>query len=108
MPDVWFSAMLRVVTSVAGKPSSVWRTLVVFRAADWPDARNRAVALGRDKEDDYANGDGESVEHRLIAVETLDALGEEIDDGREVWFESGVPSGDLAPKLDEDPGQSGV
>ena len=100
--------MLRVLTSVAGKPSSVWRTVIVFRAADWADARDRAVALGRDKEDDFANADGELVEHRLIAVETLDALGEEIEDGREVWFESTLPTGDIAARLDDKPGQSGV
>jgi hypothetical protein len=33
----------------------------------------------------YENAEGERVEHRLLAVRTLDQLGEELSDGREVY-----------------------
>jgi hypothetical protein len=70
---MWFSAMLKV----DGEVSSIWRTVVVFQAAeDWDAARLKAVELGRAKNETYANGDGRAVAHQCIGVETLDMLGE--------------------------------
>jgi hypothetical protein len=112
MHDMWFSALLSVAVSVDAEPSSIWRTVIVFEADDeWESARQRALALGRMKEQTYKNDDGATVAHRLVAVETLDMLGEQIADGRDVHFESReVAGGSLSSGSPEEipPTQSGV
>jgi Domain of unknown function (DUF4288) len=112
MKDMWFSAMLSVAVSVDAEPSSISRTVIVFEADDeWESARQRALALGRTKEQTYKNGDGATVVHRLVAVETLDVLGERLADGREVYFESReATAGSLPSRSPEEipPKQSGV
>jgi hypothetical protein len=97
---------------VDAAPASMWRTVIVFEADDeWKSARQRALAPGRTKEQTYENGNGATVVHRLVAVETLDMLGERIGDGREVSFECReVAGGSLPSGSPEDitPTQSGV
>jgi hypothetical protein len=102
--------MVRVSVEIDESVSSIWRTVVVFEAADdWDVASARARELGVAKTRDYRNGDGNLVRHRFVGVESLDMLGATIDDGREVWFES-VPSDthrSLGPIADRPP-QTGV
>jgi hypothetical protein len=113
MTHSWFSTIVRLVTSVEGQgPTTYTRSVLVFRAADWESARARAIELGRAAEDSYANAAGQRVERRLMRVETLDLLGDELVDGREVYSEF-APVGDepfegvLNPE-DFRPTQSGV
>jgi hypothetical protein len=109
---MWFSAMLKIAVTVSDAASSVWRTVVVFEVDDdWAAATMKALALGRQREQHYANADGASVEHRLLAVETLDRLGEAISDGREVYFESrGAREDELLSMAPDEiaPAQTGV
>lgn len=113
MSDAWFSAMVRLVTSVDGEGATTYtRSVFLFRAGDWDFARTRAMELGRTAEDAYKNADGQRVERRLMRVETLDLLDEELVDGREVYSEF-VAVGDepvdavMSPE-DWPPSQSGV
>ena len=116
MTDVWFSAMLRFAILVEGEGAIEFaRSLIVFRAEDFPDAKERAISLGRSMETTHTGGLGEEVKWRLQRVETLDLLGDQIMDGREVYAESlDLPDGPLIPfdaQFDpraSQPGQSGV
>ncbi|GEL95435.1 DUF4288 domain-containing protein [Cellulomonas composti] len=112
----WFSAMLRMVVLVEGVGASRRvRSLVLFRAADWAEARERALQLGLGAERSYPGGTGEQVRWRLEAVETIDLLGAEIVDGREVYAEpvdldfgeAVAFDAEFRPEESE-PGQSGV
>jgi hypothetical protein len=45
---VWFSALLRFVILVEGEgASTLSRRLIVFRAPDFPEAKQRALEKGR-------------------------------------------------------------
>jgi hypothetical protein len=112
----WFSAMLRMVVLVEGMGGSRRvRTVVLLRAADWSEAKERAFQRGLDAERSYAGGAGEQVRWRLESIETIDLLGEEMGDGREVYSEPvdlGVSEAiafdaEFRPEESE-PGQSGV
>jgi hypothetical protein len=61
----WFSAMLRMVVLVEGMGGSRRvRTVVLLRAADWSEAKERAFQRGLDAERSYAGGAGEQVRSR--------------------------------------------
>jgi hypothetical protein len=91
------------------------RSVIVFQAEDWPDAKARALELGQGMERKYTGGTGEEVRLRLEAVETLDLLGDGVTDGREIYSEPmPIPDGEaiafdavFSPSSKE-PGQSGV
>ena len=109
---VWYSAAVRLVVDIAGQGVvHDSRSVFVFRAVDFDEAFTRAVALGRGLETSYLNGDGEEVRWLLDVVETLDELGDDITDGREVYSEQIEPRNShlplLAPELSK-PTQSGV
>ncbi len=88
MSDVWFSAMLRFVVLVEGEGATRRaRSVLVLRAPDWPEARQRAIELGRSMERSFVGGTGQQILWRLEAVETLDLLGDAITDGREIYSE---------------------
>lgn len=77
--------MLRFVVLLEGEGAiHLARSLIVLRAADFPDARNRAVELGVAMQRTYLNGDRLEVRWRLERVETLDLLGDAITDGQEI------------------------
>jgi len=88
------------------------RSVFIFQAEDWEPARLRAIELGRSMEDSYLNESGERVSWRLVCVETLDLLGDDLLDGREVYSESVPLAGTMttSPTRPEDsqPQQSGV
>jgi hypothetical protein len=87
--ESWYSALLRFVTLIDDdEGSSLERSVVLFRAREFPDARERALAIGRSRETSYVGGTGRDVLVRFQGVETLDILGAEIADGREVYSES--------------------
>jgi hypothetical protein len=112
MADSWFSASLRFRIVIDDGDLDFGESVVVFRAADWERAFARALAIGREMEASYENAESERVEHRLLAVRTLDQLGDELTDGREV-FSTRASSARRAvvdpPRPEEsEPGQSGV
>jgi hypothetical protein len=102
----WFSASVRNRISIAGNPEHDELSVIVFRADGFAEAEARARELGASREQSYLNGEGERVEWRLMRVETLDMLGEVLEDGREVYTES-RPVADLDNASDR-PGQTGV
>jgi hypothetical protein len=58
-------------------------TVVLFQAANYDRAFERALAIGRAAEADYENAKGQRARWVLVAVETLDEIGAEVD-GAEV------------------------
>ena len=87
---MWFSASLRLVVLIeSAGAADVVTSVVVFQADDWSSAHERALELGRGQESSYIGGTGEAVQWRLEKVETLDLLGEGIEDGREVYSQPG-------------------
>ena len=52
---------------------------VLFQASSFDEAFERALALGREQETVYENGDGDEVRWALNSVEEIYQLGEEID-----------------------------
>lgn len=113
MNESWFSTLVRLVTTVEGVgPTTYVRSVFVFRAGDWESARARAIELGRAAEDSFVNAEGQQVRRQLVHVETLDLLGQEIIDGREVYsepvrIEDEHVDLNLHPE-DSEPTQSGV
>lgn len=108
--------MLRFVVLVEGEGAThLSRSVIVFRAPDWPEAKARALDLGRGMESTYLGGTGKAVRWRLESIETLDLIGDTITDGREIYSEPMPPPTDdpipfdhlFAPETSE-PGQSGV
>lgn len=92
MKPTWFSAMLRFVVLVEGiGTTDVCRSVVVFRSTSFAAATKRALELGISKERTYHNGDGQEVRWRLVRIETLDQLDDELIDGREVYAEPLTP-----------------
>lgn len=109
----WFAAALRFVVIVDETPTDGVLSVVLFTAASFDGAFERAIELGRAAEKRYENAEARQVTWRLERVLTLDLLGDQIIDGHEVYFElNDVPLGigsigELDPAAHE-PGQSGV
>ncbi len=84
----WFSAAVRVAILVEGtRDHDEARSVFLFRSPNFDEAFVRALQLGRGLEQEYVNGAGQLVRWLLLEVETLDILGPEIADGREVYSE---------------------
>jgi hypothetical protein len=62
-------------------------SVLLLRAGDYEAAFQRALALGRAREESYLNGDGQRVVWRLVEVISLDQLGSQIEEGMEVYSE---------------------
>jgi hypothetical protein len=83
----WFSSKVRLVVLL--EKEGAWRyadSVLVFRAADFGEAFQRALALGRELEEEYLNGEGEKVRWRLKEIVSLDVLDDDLD-GAEVYSE---------------------
>jgi Domain of unknown function (DUF4288) len=85
----WFSTCLRFVVLIESdeEEGNFEDVVVVFRALDWEEARTRALSLGRAREQSYRNGVGSRVVRRLQEIRTLDQLGSELGDAREVYWQ---------------------
>lgn len=83
----WFSATLRLLVVVGGRPSSRADFVVIFQAIDWETALERALELGRAREEGYLNDAGQEVRWVLKEIVTLDQLAENLD-GAEVLYQS--------------------
>ena len=85
----WFSAMVVFVVQVSGPggESRLQKSVYLVKATDFDDALSTVVARARKDEEAYKNSDDEWVRWMLVEVETLDWLGEKIEDGREVYSE---------------------
>lgn len=81
----WFSAKARLVSIVEGGGAKMYLdTLWVFTASDWDAALQRAVALGRVREEEYRNAEGRRVHWALKEILSLDRISGEKLDGAEV------------------------
>jgi hypothetical protein len=112
----WYSAMLNFVLAVDGEETvRRSRSVILVRAAplDFDGARLKALSYGRAMEAEYSNVDGKSVAWKLESIETIDWLGADLPEGREVYheFSADFPRDQVSLPLDPDasqPGQSGV
>lgn len=108
---MWFSAMVQLVVLIGERIEHCERSLFVFQADESAAAHRRAVELGREQEATYNNQDDDVVRWQLVRVETLDVLGDVLDDGREVFSESapylGEPLPDVGPEA-LSPGSAGI
>ena len=80
----WFSAALQYVCFIEQKAVDSTMNVLLLAASSWDNAFERALALGRSREESYRNGAGERVDWRLVEVTTLDELSDDLD-GREVY-----------------------
>ena len=89
MNSGWYSASMSYLVIVQGRVLDKILSVVVFKApeGEWGTAKSKAISLGRRQDRSYLNDEGETVEWRLAAVITLDYLGTELKDGREVYAE---------------------
>lgn len=85
----WYSSSMSYLVTVDGRVSRSMLSVVVFQAPEgqWDTAKAKAISVGRLQQQAYVNDDGEAVEWRLTAVGTLDYLGTELTDGREIYSE---------------------
>lgn len=83
----WFSSCLRFVVLVEGDEGNGYYSdsVFAFRASGWDEAQARAVSIGRERETTYRNSDNRIVVWRLKEVRSLDQLGDDLADGREVF-----------------------
>jgi Domain of unknown function (DUF4288) len=112
----WYSSMVTFVTDVQGDSAAGYtRSVVLIRGTDFDDALSRVLEVGHQLESSYRNSVGRAVKHSLVRIDTLDCLGDKIDDGREVYAEMGelgdqasvVENWPPSPELSR-PTQSGV
>jgi len=89
MSQSWFSSRIRLVVLIEGGPASHFAdSIILFRAADFEDAFQRALVLGRKREQEYVGGEGKRVRWRLKEIVSLDIIdGDELD-GVEIYSES--------------------
>ena len=102
---------MRFGTTVGDEPADYEDSVVIFRASGWDSALERALEVGRSMEESYGNPDDEMVRRRLIAIRTLDELGDELRDGREVYstrVTRDQPGDDPERPEDSKPMQTGV
>lgn len=84
----WFSAKLRLLRLVQdADPDLAMEVIHVFRAREFDDAFQRALALGRGHENEYKNDEGKTVQWRLKEVGSSDLLRPQEIDGAEVHSE---------------------
>jgi Domain of unknown function (DUF4288) len=84
----WYSARIRLVCLIEGEGATIYQdSVVVMRAADFREAFQRALEVGRGREEEYLNADGELVRWRLKAVFSLDVIQADQLDGAEVYSE---------------------
>jgi hypothetical protein len=73
-------------------------SVVMFRAVDFPDAFQHALSLGKAREEEYLNGDGERVRWRLTEIISIDQMPRANLDGVEVYSEPvELPIGAIIP-----------
>jgi uncharacterized protein DUF4288 len=95
---IWYSSMIRRAVVIEGEtPIMYMDSLLLFRAANWDDAFQRALNLGRSRERQYLNGKNQSVAWKLSRIISLDELGSELIDGIEVYSGPADPTGDEHP-----------
>jgi PAS domain-containing protein len=87
----WFSARVRLVGYVDDGEATIpyHDSIHVFRASDWDDAFERALALGRSHEERYVNANGDEIRWRLKEVLSLDLVARNRIDGAEVHCMTG-------------------
>ena len=81
----WYSAEIRLACLIEDSGAECYMdSIVLMRAASFEDAFTRAIALGREREENYKNGDGQTVKWSFVAVQTLDRVPQGDLDGAEV------------------------
>jgi hypothetical protein len=91
----WFSASLRRICLIEGSGAvDAWDEVFLQRASDWDKAFERALEIGKGREETYTNADGASVVSRFAEVVTLDEIRTNQLDGAEVFSSvAHVPTG---------------
>jgi hypothetical protein len=114
--QAWYSAMLSFIVEVEDELEvQRSRNVILLKGPEFDFAGVRALAIvkGRTMETSYTNGDGKLVTWSLEKVETVDLLGTNLEDGREIFheFTALFPRSEVSFPLDPDafePGTSGV
>lgn len=84
----WFSAKVRLICLIENKGATRYMdSLLLFRAADFASAFDRALSLGKNREQAYENEEHLRVVWRLVEVISLDQLATDDLDGTEVYSE---------------------
>jgi hypothetical protein len=83
----WYSVAVQRAVFVGDTGiQSLWDSVFLVRAPDRTSAHERALTLGKSKEEEYVNANGESIRLALVGVTSIDLIGDEIVDGTEVYF----------------------
>lgn len=86
--EEWFSAKLRFAIMIEPVGADTLNDcVVVFRATDFEPAFDKAISIGKAKEEKYKNAYGRIVAWKLVEIISLDILGPTIRDGQEVYSE---------------------
>ena len=95
----WYLAGLMLEHTIEGDARNVVHVNTHLIEADSPEeAYQKANALGRRGEMEYANTDGKPVRVAFRGLRDLDVIHDELEDGAELFFEEcvGIPEDDLA------------
>lgn len=91
----WFSTKIRVVCFIGTHEAIRYADSVhLLEAADFKEAFQKALSVGRSHEEEHLNGDNEWVRWRLKELISLDMLADGIFDGCEVYSEPRPLTGD--------------
>lgn len=82
----WYSACFRLVCLIEREGSHRYQdSVVLMLATSFKEAFNRTLEIGRSHEQEFLNADGDRVRWRLKEIISLDILGNEDLDSREVY-----------------------
>jgi catechol 2,3-dioxygenase-like lactoylglutathione lyase family enzyme len=92
----WYLAELVMRFDVQDDPRGVVHVnTCLVEAADADEAYDKALALGRDSEQDYENSAGRRVRARFIGLRELTEVHEPLEDGSEISFQERIGVSDL-------------
>jgi hypothetical protein len=84
----WYSTCVRRICLIEGLGAIRCEDDVSLLSADgWEEARQKAILLGRSREETYLNSDGQRVRWAFDRLITLDCIGD-IHDGVEIYSQS--------------------
>jgi Domain of unknown function (DUF4288) len=84
----WYLAEIVEEIKIADhQRNSVFNNLVLIEAGSADEAYDKALAHGKEREDNYVNSEGQQVTVVFRGLSDLNVIGDELEDGTEIIYE---------------------